>query len=230
MCGRILNRIPAVESARIFGTKNAPPNYPARVNIAPTQGVLTVRFNPATHERSLDVLRWGLIPHWASNLAFGNRCINARAETVQRAPAFRDAFKGRRCIIPASGFYEWKKVGNAKQPFAIVPTDEPLFAFAGLWENWRDKTGGESAEWVRTCTIITGEPNELVRPIHDRMPVILDRAAWGKWLGDEPAEREELQALLMQPFSAARMRAYPISKRVNSPRDDDEAMVEEVAG
>jgi len=154
MCGRFLNRIPAAETARIFGTKNALPNYPARFNIAPTQGVLTVRFNPETHERSLNVLRWGLVPLWASNLAFGNRCINARSETVQRAPAFHDAFKGRRCIIPASGFYEWKKIGNAKQPMAIVPTDEPLFAFAGLWENWRDKAGGESAEWVRTCTIL----------------------------------------------------------------------------
>ena len=188
-----------------------------------------MRFNPETRERSLDVLRWGLVPHWAKDLAFGNRCINARAETVQMTPAFRDAFKSRRCIIPASGFYEWKKVGKAKQPFAIVPTDEPLFAFAGLCENWRNRAGGESAEWIRTCAIITGEPNELVAPIHDRMPVILDRSAWAKWLGDKLAEREELPALLRRPYPATLMRAYPVSKRVNSPRDDDEALIEEVA-
>jgi putative SOS response-associated peptidase YedK len=148
MCGRFLNRTPASETAHIFGTKNALPNYPARYNIAPTQGVLTVRFNPETRERSLDILRWGLVPHWAKDLSFGSRCINARAETIASTPAFRDAFKSRRCIIPASGFYEWKKTGGAKQPFAIVPKDEALFAFAGLWENWRDRSAGEGAEWI----------------------------------------------------------------------------------
>lgn len=126
--------------------------------------------------------------------------INARAETVATMPAFRDAFKDRRCIIPASGFYEWKKVGAAKQPYAIVPEGEPLFAFAGLWENWRDRAAGDGAEWVRTCSIITGEPNELVAPIHDRMPVILPQEAWSAWLGEEPARAADLKALL-KPLS-----------------------------
>jgi putative SOS response-associated peptidase YedK len=166
---------PTWRSISTFGTKNALPNYPARFNIAPTDPVLTVRFNPETKERTLDALRWGLVPHWANDLKLGSRMINARAEMVVTIPAFRDAFKSRRCIIPASGFYEWKQTGGAKQPYAIVPKGEQLFAFAGLWENWRDKAGGESVEWIRTCAIVTGEPDELMAPIHNRMPVILPR-------------------------------------------------------
>ena len=139
---------PRPRSARIFGTQNPLPNYPERYNIAPTDPVLVVRLNRKTKERSLDALRWGLVPHWAKDLKFGARCINARAETVQTTPAFRDAFMSRRCLIPASGFYEWKKSGTTRIPYAIVPTDAPLFAFAGLWENWRDRAGGEGAEWI----------------------------------------------------------------------------------
>lgn len=220
MCGRFLNDIPVSETARLFRTRNPLPNYPARYNIAPTQPVLAVRFNPATGERSLDALRWGLVPHWAKDLSFGARCINARAETLATSPAFRDAFKSRRCLVPAGGFYEWQKTGAAKTPYAILPEGEPLFAFAGLWENWRDKAQGEAAEWVRTCTIVTGEPNALLAPIHNRMPVILAQEAWARWLGEEPAETAALQALL-KPFPAERMRAYPIGTRVNSVRNDD---------
>ena len=157
------------------------------------------------------------------------RCINARCETLARTPAFGDAFKGRRCIIPASGFYEWKKISGGKQPFAIVPNDEQLFAFAGLWEGWRDKAAGGSVEWARTCAIVTGEPDELVAPIHDRMPVILHRVAWAKWLGEEPATADELLAILKPPFPAERMLAYPISSRINSPKYDDEGLIKEVA-
>jgi putative SOS response-associated peptidase YedK len=226
MCGRFLNKLPAAEIARIFRTSNPLPNWPPRYNIAPTQDILTVRFNPETKERSLDALRWGLVPHWAKELSFGNRGINARAETVSTTPAFRDAFKSRRCIIPASGFYEWRRDGKTKTPYAIVPADEPLFAFAGLWENWRDKSQ-EGAEWIRTAAIITGEPNELLAPIHNRMPVILPREAWAKWIGEEAARKEELQALL-RPFPAEQMRAYPISTRVNTPKNDDAELLEPV--
>jgi putative SOS response-associated peptidase YedK len=225
MCGRFLNKLPAAEIARIFGTKNALTNYPARFNVAPTDPVLVVRFNSKTNERTLDPLRWGLVPHWAKDLKFGARCVNARAETVQTTPAFRDAFEGRRCIIPASGFYEWQKNGTTKTPYAIVPNDAPLFAFAGLWENWRDKAAGDGAEWIRTCAIITGEPNELVAPIHDRMPVILPREAWARWLGEEEADRDELQSLL-KPYPAQRMSAYPVSTRVNSVKNDDAGLIE----
>jgi putative SOS response-associated peptidase YedK len=188
MCGRFqLARSPE-EIARWFGTRNAVPNYPARYNIAPTDPVLAVRFNPKTGERSLDPLRWGLVPHWAKDLSFGARCINARSERLSTTPAFKEAFAARRCLVPAGGFYEWKREGTRKMPYAIVPADEPMFAFAGLWENWRERTR-DGAEWIRTCTIITGEPNELVAPIHDRMPVILPREAWAKWLGEEIATR-----------------------------------------
>jgi putative SOS response-associated peptidase YedK len=227
MCGRFLNKLPAAEIARIFRTTNPLPNYPARYNIAPTDQVLTVRFNAKTQERTLDALRWGLVPHWAKDLKFGARCFNGRAETLATTPAFRDAFKSRRCLIPASGFYEWKKTGAAKQPYAIVPNDEPLFAFAGLWENWRDRAAGEDAEWVRTCAIVTGEPNELVAPIHDRMPVILPQEAWARWLGEEQAKPDELQELLA-PFPAERMRAYPISSRVNSVKNDVPELIEAI--
>ncbi len=227
MCGRFLNDIPASETTRIFRTRNAAPNYPARYNIAPTDQVLAVRFNPKTGERSLDALRWGLVPHWAADLKFGARTINARCETLATTPAFKDAFKSRRCIIPASGFYEWRRAGKTKTPYAIVPTDGPLFAFAGLWENWRHKAGGEGAEWIRTCTIITGPPNELVGPIHDRMPVILPEEAWPAWLDEETASPEELKALL-KPYPAERMRAFSISTRVNSVKNDDAGLLEPV--
>lgn len=224
MCGRFLNKLPAAEIARLFGTRNPLPNYPARYNLAPTQPVLAVRYNAETAERSLDALRWGLVPHWAKDLSFGARAINARAETVATAPAFREAFKARRCIIPASGFYEWRKAGATKTPYAVLPKEEPLFAFAGVWENWRDKSGGE---WVRTCTIITGAANALLAPIHDRMPIILERNAWARWLGDEPASRDELLSLL-RPFPAERMLAYPVSPRVNSVRNDDAGLIDPV--
>jgi len=225
MCGRFLNKLPAAEIARIFGTRKPVPNYPERFNIAPTDPVLTVRFNPETKERSLDALRWGLMPHWAKDLKDGSRMINARAETVATLPAFRDAFKARRCIIPASGFYEWQKTDAGKQPYAIVPDLDPLFAFAGLWENWRVKGAADSAEWIRTCAIITGEPNDLVAPIHNRMPVILPREAWSAWLGEEPASGDDLKALL-KPYPAECMRAYPVSTRVNSVKNDDAELIE----
>jgi putative SOS response-associated peptidase YedK len=227
MCGRFLNKLPAAEIARIFGTRNPLPSYPARFNIAPTDPVLIVRFNQETKERSLDALRWGLVPHWAKDLKIGSKMINARAETVATMPAFRDAFKARRCIIPASGFYEWQKTGPAKQPFAIVPEGDPLFAFAGLWENWRDRAAGESAEWIRTCTIITGEPNELVAPIHNRMPVILRREAWPQWLGEGSTRKDDLQ-LLLNPLPAERMRAYPISSKVNSVKNDEPSLLDAI--
>jgi putative SOS response-associated peptidase YedK len=226
MCGRFQNFLPPEAVARYFGTRNVPPNYPPRYNIAPTDPVLVVRFNPRAKERSLDALRWGLVPHWAKDLSFGARCINARAETVDRLPAFRDAFAGRRCLIPAGGFYEWEKIPSGKQPYAIVPADEPLFAFAGLWENWHDRRAG--AEWIRTCSIIVGPANDLVAPIHDRMPVILDRGTWPKWLGEEPAEPDELRALL-KPSPSGRMRAYRVSPRVGSVKNDDASLLEAVA-
>ncbi len=225
MCGRFLNSLPPAEIARLFATTNVAPNYPARFNIAPTDPVLAVRVNPKTGQRSLDALRWGLVPHWAKDLKIGARLINARAEGLAATPSFRDAFARRRCLIPASGFYEWKKDGQTKTPYAIVPADAPLFAFAGLWDNWRDRNAGEDAPWIRTCAIVTGEANEVLAPIHDRMPVILPRAAWAKWLGEEPAEPSALQALL-RPYPSERLRVYPIGSRVNSVKNDDPSLLD----
>jgi putative SOS response-associated peptidase YedK len=223
MCGRFLNRTPASETARIFGTKNAVPNWPPRYNLAPTDGALAVRFNPETRERSLDVLRWGLIPFWSKDKKIGYSLINARAEGIDTKPSFREAFEQRRCLIPADGFYEWKKLdAKTKQPYAIMPIGEEPFAFAGLWERWKDPASGEI---VRSCSIVTGEPNELVAPIHNRMPVILDRATRSAWLGETPAERAELMVLL-RPFPAERMRAYTIGPRVGNVRNDDPSLIE----
>ncbi len=222
MCGRFLNRTPAAETARIFGTANALPNFPPRYNLAPTEGVLTVRFNPDDGKRHLDIMRWGLIPLWAKDRSIGNKMFNARCETVAELPAFRDAFAKRRCIVPADGFYEWKKTASGKEPYAIVPAPgDRVFAFAGLWERWRDPG---SQEIVRSCTILTGEPNEALAQLHDRMPVILDRSDWAKWLGEESAKRQDLQKLF-KPFPAERMKAYRVSQRVNNVRNDDEALL-----
>jgi putative SOS response-associated peptidase YedK len=222
MCGRFLNRTPAAETARLFGTTNPLPNYPPRYNLAPTEGVLTVRFNPDDARRHLDVMRWGLIPLWATERTIGNKQFNARAETAAAIPAFRDAYAKRRCIIPADGFYEWKQSVSGKEPYAIVPADgDPVFAFAGLWERWRDPA---NQEVVRSCTILTCPPNALLAPIHDRMPVILDRADWAKWLGEDAVKRPELQKML-RPWPAERMRAYRVGQRVNNVRNDDAALL-----
>lgn len=222
MCGRFLNRTPASETARLFGTTNPVPNFPPRYNLAPSEGVLAVRFNADDGRRHLDVMRWGLIPIWAKDRSIGNRLINARGEEVAETQAFREAFQKRRCIIPADGFYEWKRQASGKEPYAIVPAeDEPVFAFAGLWDRWRDPA---TQEVVRSCSIITCKANDLMAPIHDRMPVILDHSDWAKWLGDEAARRPELQRFL-RPFPADRMKAYRVGQRVNNVRNDDAALL-----
>lgn len=164
MCGRFLNSLPAAEMARLYRTKNPLPNWPARYNIAPTQPILTVRFNPETKERSLDLLRWGLVPHWAKDLSFGARCINARVETVSTSPAFRDAFKSRRCLIPANGFYEWKKTGTTKTPYAIVPEGEPLFAFAGSGRTGGTKSRAKVQSGLGRARSLPASPTSFSRP------------------------------------------------------------------
>ncbi len=224
MCGRFLNRTPASETARIFGTTNPVPNYPSRYNLAPTEGVLAVRFNPDDGRRYLDQMRWGLIPLWAKDRSIGNKLINARAEGLAETPSFRDAFAKRRCLVPADGFWEWKKGVSGKEPYAIVPAEgAPSFAFAGLWERWRDPA---TQEVVRSCTIITCAANALLAPIHERRPVILDRAHWAKWLGEDTAKRPELLKLFQSPAPPERMRAYRVGQRVNNVRNDDAALLE----
>ena len=180
-----------------------------RYNIAPTQPVPIVK-DPNT--RAVELYRWGLVPFWAKDLDIGSRLINARAETAAQKPAFRAAFKYRRCLILADGFYEWKKEqqSNAKTPYLFKLKDDAPFTFAGLYEHWEPPVGGE----LHTCTILTCEPNELVGQMHSRMPVMLDAEARWRWL-DPELDQRSLQALL-KPYPADEMKAYPVSKAVNS--------------
>jgi putative SOS response-associated peptidase YedK len=221
MCGRFVQKTPLGAIQVLFETTNPVPNTPPRYNAAPTQDLAVVRFNPQTRERSLDLLRWGLVPPWAKDASFGSRCINARAEAIDRTPAFRDAFPRRRCLVPADGFYEWQKIGKRNMPYAIVPADG-VFAFAGLWERWRTPGDGSI---LRSFTVVTDGPNELCRPIHERMPVILAKADWPVWLGEEEASLDELRALL-RPYRAALMRAYPVGPAVGNHRNDGPDLLE----
>jgi putative SOS response-associated peptidase YedK len=190
-----------------------------RFNIAPTQNVPVLLLREG--RRVLANVRWGLVPSWAEEPSIGNRLINARAETVAAKPAFRSAFAKRRCLIPADGFYEWQKVGGGKQPMYVqVDRGEP-FAFAGLYEVWHPDGDDE----LVSCTIITTTPNKLMRPIHDRMPVILPEEQYDRWLDPDRADKVQLQKMLT-PFDATRMDAYPVSKHVNSPGNDDAKCVE----
>jgi putative SOS response-associated peptidase YedK len=221
MCGRYRRTTQEEELARLYHIPiPKQTDLPISYNIAPSQKVLTIRFNPEIQQRSLDALQWGLIPYWAKDPKISYRTINARAETVDKAPSFRQAFRKRRCLIPADGFYEWRKTAKPKLPFAIAMKDGRPFTFAGLWENWKDP---ESDEWLRTCTIITGEPNELVAQIHPRMPVILSEQHHAAWLGE--TDDGNLKALLL-PYPADQMRMWEISPRVNSPKNDDPSLWE----
>jgi putative SOS response-associated peptidase YedK len=219
MCGRFTLRTPAHEIAKQFQLGEVP-DLPPRYNIAPTQDVATVRINPKTEKREFALLHWGLIPFWAEDPKVGYSTINARAETVATKPAFREAFKKRRCLVVADGFYEWQKTNGRKQPFLIHMKGDQPFAFAGLWERW--KRGDKQ---IRSCSIIVTEPNDLVEPIHDRMPVILAPDDYGLWLDPEVEDGKRLQGLL-RPFPADEMEAYPISTVVNNPRNEVAECVE----
>lgn len=223
MCGRFLISKSPEEVARWFGAKGPLPNARPRYNAAPTQNLLVVTFDREAGVRRLESLRWGLVPFWAKDVKLGYSLINAKCETVAEKPAFREAFKSRRCIVPADGFYEWKKLdGRAKQPYCITMKDGSLFGFAGLWERWQDKASGEV---VRSFTIITTTPNEVCAPIHDRMPVILEPQNYGRWLGEEETEPVRL-LMMLKPYPADAMRAFPIGSRIGNVRNDDPSLIE----
>jgi putative SOS response-associated peptidase YedK len=191
---------------------------PPRFNIAPTQEVPVVRLS-REKGRYLDSLKWGLVPHWSKDSSVGARMINARSETVEKKPSFRDAFRQRRCLVPADGFFEWKKAPGGKQPYFIGMSDRSLFAFAGLWEYF-----ARAGEELETFTILTCEPNALLSQIHDRMPVILARQSYGRWL--DPDTDAKILHSLLAPYPAEEMTTYPVSKLVNSPRNDVPACIE----
>ena len=194
------------------------PNY----NVAPTQNVLTVIDDG--EKRRGGFMRWGLIPHWAKNPSIGSRMINARAETVAQKPAYRSAFKRRRCLVLADGFYEWQKTGRAKTPMRIVMESGELFAFAGLWALWKDPEGNT----VPSCTVITTQANDLLRPIHDRMPVILPREMEEFWLDREIQDVPALENALTA-YPSDLMKTYQVSTLVNSARNNRPEILEPVA-
>jgi putative SOS response-associated peptidase YedK len=214
MCGRFSLTIDPSAMQIAFPEFIFPNEGQVRYNIAPSQPVLVL---PNDGNQTADYFTWGLVPAWAKDPTIGYRMINARAETLAEKPAFRSAYKYRRCLIFANGFYEWMALPGSKSKvphFIHLRSGEP-FAFAGLWEHWQSPEGSE----INSTTIITTTPNELVRPIHDRMPVILPRSAYAQWIDTKPRFPVDLNALLV-PFPAAEMEAYPISMLVNSPGND----------
>jgi putative SOS response-associated peptidase YedK len=221
MCGRYTHRHTWAEIValyRLTAPAVAPNEFIPRYNLAPTQSGPVMRERDG--RRELAMLRWGLIPWWAKDAKIAYKTINARAETVSTAPAYRDAWAARRCLIPSSGFYEWMKTAGGKQPYLICFKDDRLFSFGGLWESWKDRQSGDRVE---TYTIITCPPNELAGRIHNRMPLIIDPADYDRWLtaAEPPAD-------LLRPYPATDMEARPVSKAVNKPDVDEPSLIEPI--
>ena len=217
MCGRyrLSRRKQIIEE--YFGSAPWDDDWSPRYNIAPTQQVPVIRQHPKEPIRQVSLMRWGLIPHWTKDLSVATSTINAKSETAATKPAFRDPLKYRRCLIPADGFYEWKINGASKQPFCFEVNEGELFAFAGLWEGWKDANGN----WIKSCTIMTTTPNAVTSTIHDRMPVIFDPDSYDQWL-DPGMTNVQVVSELLKPHDAALMRCYPVSSRVNHVGNDDE--------
>jgi putative SOS response-associated peptidase YedK len=189
-----------------------------RYNIAPTQPIPVIRQNSKKPIREMSLMRWGLIPMWAKDASGAAKMINARSETASTQSAFRDAMKFRRCLIPADGFYEWQKKGSAKQPFCFEINNGELFAFAGLWERWKNP---KDDKWIETCSILTTKPNDVTSPIHDRMPVIVHPEDYDLWL-DPGMTNAEAASDLLKPYDPQLMRSFPVSNKINSVVNDDE--------
>ncbi len=212
MCGRFTITIEPAFFQQELDLGSVPAEWTPRYNAAPSQDIPVVLDKDT---RDVEMLRWGLIPFWAKDEKIGYRMINARSETIQEKPSFRNAFKQRRCLVLADGFYEWQKQsGNApKVPFYFQLADGAPFAFAGIWETWNPTPD----EMVRSCAIITTKPNDLVAMAHDRMPVILDKGMMWDWMAEKSAD--DLQSLLA-PYPAEEMRAHPVGLAVNNPKND----------
>jgi len=215
MCGRYrLSRRKQLVEAYFDSTGED--DWAPRYNIAPTQPIPVIRQSPKEPVRELSLLKWGLIPSWAKDPSGSASMINARAETAGTKPAFREALKFRRCLIPADGFYEWVRTGKGKQPYCFQVNQGELFAFAGLWDRWKNPSG----DWIKTCSILTTVPNAIAATVHDRMPVILDHDSYDLWL--DPGMRDAAAAShLLKPYDAGLMRSYPVSTRINHVANDD---------
>ncbi|MGC9327687.1 MAG: SOS response-associated peptidase [Candidatus Hinthialibacter sp.] len=221
MCGRFSLISSEELIKKIFCLNRAP--LQRRFNIAPSQDAPVIRVSHDGEGREMVWMRWGLIPPWAKDPSIGSRMINAKSETLFDKPSFRKAARTRRCLIPADGFFEWRKENNGKQPYYIHLDDESPFAMAGLWEAWQAEDGA----LLETFTIITTDANELIQPIHDRMPAILSPEACNAWLDPNQNNPETLQSLL-QPYDPKKMALRPVSKTVNNPRNDDPSCIEAI--
>jgi len=219
MCGRFTLTSTPEALAQRFGLDTFPQLTP-RYNIAPGQNVLAIRIDAEEKRRVSATLRWGLVPSWADDPGVGFRMINARAETAAEKPAFRSAFRARRCLVPADGFYEWARREGAKQPYHIGLRDGNPFGIAGLWERWQDREGGA----LESCTLLTTDASPCLRDIHPRMPVVLDASDYERWLAPDLDDRAALEALL-RPLPDEALAFHPVSDRVNNARFDDPTCV-----
>jgi len=224
MCGRFYLDVPEDELMAHYGVQTEPELSSTQFNIAPSQDILAIRTIDGD-EPVISKLHWGLIPGWSKEEKTHYSMINARAETVASKPAYRTAFKRRRCLIPVSGFYEWHKEGDHKQPYAITMKNQgdnktTLFSLAGLWEHWQSKEG----KVVESCSIIVTDANAVLKPIHDRMPVILDPENYTTWLDPNNEDTDKLTSLLT-PYSDASMEAYPVSTRMNNPSYNEQGCI-----
>lgn len=220
MCGRFYLDVPRDIFLAHYQLEDTSILPPRRYNIAPSQNILAVRTIDGG-ERTVSLLHWGLIPSWSKEEEPHYSMINARADTVDSKPAYRSAFKKRRCLIPVSGFYEWQLRGQYKQPYIITMKEQDgenatLFSLAGLWEHWESKEG----RVIESCSIIVTDANEVLKPIHDRMPVIIDKKDYTAWLDPENQDTNTLKTLL-NPYPSSSMKAYPVSRRMNDPSHDE---------
>ena len=217
MCGRyrLTQRKQVIEE--YFGSAPWDDEWNPRYNIAPTQPVPVIRQHPKEPIRQISQMKWGLIPFWSHSADIAAGTINAKSETAAEKPAFRDPLKFRRCLIPADGFYEWKRTGTFKQLYCFEVNDGDLFAFAGLWDGWENAEG----QWIRTCSVLTTTPNAVTLRVHDRMPVILDPYSYDLWLDPEMQNVSAISEML-KPYEARHMRSYPVSTRINHVANDDE--------
>jgi putative SOS response-associated peptidase YedK len=222
MCGRFAAQLPLEFIRRLFATASAVPIIAPNWNVAPSEGAMVVRRHPGTGERRLDVLRWGLVPHFTKDLKACKRPINARSETASTSGMFRSALAARRCLVPADAFYEWKAVADGKQPYAIARRDAAPLAFAGLWEGWRDPSGAT----LRSFAILTTAANADMAVLHERMPVILEQGDWPAWLGEGEADANPLA--LLRPAAPGIVRLWPVSRAVNTVRNNGPALLDPI--
>jgi putative SOS response-associated peptidase YedK len=226
MCGRakLETNVSEIKIAFRIPAEYPTPNFAPSWNVAPTDNLPIVRYDAKAGHRGLDLMRWGLVPYWAKDIKIGFSTINAMAETVDSKPVFREAFQRRRCIVPVDSFYEWKKLDTKiKQPYAIALADRSLMALAGLWETWKSRANNET---IRSFTIVTTIPNALCADLHNRMPVILPPDTWPAWLGEEPAEADQLKSLMV-PYRGE-MVAWPVNQRVGNVKNNDASLIEPI--